>query len=777
MPHASSDDSGELATRDRSPLPRLGAKWWDKDLDDDLTRLLNSLLKPDEQVIGLLSAQPARDEVDATWLCVTSGRSLLLERRTTGALQPLELPPEELTRKESTIGRDDFGLGDEVLWRSPLVGRGALRTLSELAHMPAPLRVIKAATLHEDDALWADAADLWRRADELLCAEDAPADALESDDALDFEVAESAATHRADASASAPLTPHQRAILGRAQSAHAVGDHGEAITHLSRLTQRRPKDDLIETTRAIVGDRLAWWMVVAVAHEEAHDHTAAAAVYTHLAHHEDSDALFWLAAARSHVQEDAAPEALDAYQRFIDARVADDDFRLISLMMEEVDDLAEASADPDLVDACLEAGRLAEETAQWDVAAKIYLTQIRQAPFRPEGYAHLFALRDRLKDEPHATALLGQAAAILRLLNPRRAEEVADSLKHGLPRTHTPTDLPPVFSAHLKEDAHDDVITHEGERESTSMAQKWVGDLIADVPSTKDIERHCQQVQPRTHPDLAEILSRVAGFLEIPTPRCYLSHGLTGVQVLGRESDPFLMLGAAHFDEEHPQHMTLRQQTFAVASQLEHIRAGHLVLTSSEFWGAFRDRAFDGTIALLSLIPVGGTLGKYADSLAGTVFSKLRETFDNKAFKSAIEFGGKQLKGTAGDSLQSVYEATLSGLFALGKLDDRDEESLLKEQLADFARCAMYTADRVGLLVSDDLYEAVRAILLLSARTAQEIDALERDGLEGLLGKKNTRGDLAYDELAMRLGELFKFALSHDYLELRMQVFEMEDPA
>ncbi|MEC9397187.1 MAG: hypothetical protein VX475_06205, partial [Myxococcota bacterium] len=65
----------------------------------------------------------------------------------------------------------------------------------------------------------------------------------------------------------------------------------------------------------------------------------------------------------------------------------------------------------------------------------------------------------------------------------------------------------------------------------------------------------------------------------------------------------------------------------------------------------------------------------------------------------------------------------------------------------------------------------VRAILLLSPRTAAEIATLEREGLEGLLQKKAEDGSLANQELALRFGELFKFALSDAYFALREEVF------
>ena len=417
--------------------------------------------------------------------------------------------------------------------------------------------------------------------------------------------------------------------------------------------------------------------------------------------------------------------------------------------------------------ACLELGELREARAEWLEAARAYLMLIRQAPFLERSYERLFALRRRLTQEPHAEALLGQIAVVLRLLDPKRAAQI-----EGLPGAPAPAPIPPEFAEPLGQERHDEQLVHPGEQATRSLAQRWVGSLLAEEEDTADIERHCQPVLPRTHPELAETLARIASFVERPTPRCYLSHGMTGARVLGGESDPLILMGAAHLDPEHGQYLSPRQRAFALGTQLEHIRAGHLVLTSSEFWGAFRDRALTGAVALLSLVPLGGALGKLADSWAGGLLGKLRERVDSQTVRKLIELGQSQLEGGAAhDGIQSAYEATLSQLVVLtgwrGVRTERDEASLLKEQLADFARCAMYTADRLGLLACDDLGAAVRAILLLSARTAPEIGALESGGLGSLLARRGPDGELACQELALRLGELFKFATSTEYLALR----------
>ena len=108
--------------------------------------------------------------------------------------------------------------------------------------------------------------------------------------------------------------------------------------------------------------------------------------------------------------------------------------------------------------------------------------------------------------------------------------------------------------------------------------------------------------------------------------------------------------------------------------------------------------------------------------------------------------------------------------------DDLSAETLIKEQLADFARAALYTADRFGLLACDDLTAAVHAIFRLSPRASEELPALQRYGLAHVLARRDASGALVYRELAMRLAELFTFALSDDYRRLRAAHLRAPNP-
>ena len=253
---------------------------------------------------------------------------------------------------------------------------------------------------------------------------------------------------------------------------------------------------------------------------------------------------------------------------------------------------------------------------------------------------------------------------------------------------------------------------------------------------------------------------------------------MSGAQVFGEEgtSRPaLLLLGAAHLNEDHPQYLTDRQVVFVLATQLEHIKAGHLVLTSSEFWGAFRAKALSGGMALLSFIPVGSALGQLADGFAKPILEQLKKGADNALFRKLVRAAERQItEGAAHNKLQSAYEAGLDALLVSerrAQMNQRDEASMVKEELADFARAALYTADRFGLLAVDALGEAVHAMILLSSHHG-ELPRVKREGLAAFLAEVDPeQGTLRHEELAMRCAELFDFALSPERFEAREALF------
>lgn len=685
--------------------------------------LAASSVTPGEQ---LANAQQA-------WLIITSMEALLYwwsedTPQAIGNAQLMRLDHHTPIDIQTSLTRDSFSLGGRTLFTGPLIGTGSIRQLASWAGLPPDQRLMTMAQLAMTHSKWLDANELLSHL---------PTHTTKDTD-LDLY------------------------HLKRAHIALSLGEDARVLKHLIALTARRPDDNLITLSQSHFTPPQTWWFNLALAHEEATDHKAAADVYGHITTLNPALDIFLLQQARNLRLAQQDDEAIDIYTRFIYGRLDGNEFSLISYYAQHADNLEEASSDPDLAQACAELGQLYESRNQLPEAARLYLTYIRQAPFDHMGYERLFQIADQLGETNHR--FVTQAATILMLLDPKRAHALFEDLeieplswasKYWM--THTKP---------IDDKTHQDHIVHEGERASGALAQKWLSQLITDPRSTSDIELHCQRLTIQSHEALITHLASVAQMLSLPQPRVYLSHGMSGVQVMGDKNTPFVLMGAIHLDENNPQSLSARELVFALSSQIEHIKAGHLMLTSSEFWSAFRSRSLDGLVTALSLIPIGGMLGKVTDKFAGSLIGKLRTGWDNAMVKQLASVAEKSLKDGTGGHVQGAYEATLGRVATLGKTKI-SQESLLKEQLADFARCAMYTADRVGLIACDDLNAAVSAILRLSTRTHEHVQTLQSDGLMTLLEQKDERGELVYVELALRLGELFKFALSDEYLTLR----------
>ncbi len=101
---------------------------------------------------------------------------------------------------------------------------------------------------------------------------------------------------------------------------------------------------------------------------------------------------------------------------------------------------------------------------------------------------------------------------------------------------------------------------------------------------------------------------------------------------------------------------------------------------------------------------------------------------------------------------------------------DPDDDRHLGLRHLTFARCALYTADRVGVLACDDLATAVDAIVRMSPSHSDYATRLDEEGLLPLLSERGDEGKPRNEELALRIGELFKFVLSDDYRRLRNAV-------
>ncbi len=659
---------------------------------------------------------PTRHEGANVWFVVSVGGNHLATVGKDGRTWR-EISPHGPTAVVNRGVKRYFSVDGREMFHTARVGAQDLVRLFELAFLPRAEGLYAAARDHLDERRWKDAMTL-----------------------LDLAEEQAEGADRESSTSALPLV--QRIALDRAFALLESGGEGTAVGVLAALSRERADDDLLLASQRY-HDRDAWLPSLALAHEEAERPLLAASVYRELRKREPKEVRLHLAEARALARGGDLEGAGAAYDRFIEPQLGDDVH------------LEAGREEAELVGALRESAEVLVDSQAPARAARRYLELIRHTPFDLDAYQRLFALSHQLSKEEGE--LLTVAREILRLVAPRSAD-VAESAP-----AHEPVPLPASYES-LSDDEHDALI-HPGERRTATVAQRFVGSLTRDERETKDIERHAQPVEQATHPDVFATLAAIAGMLGIDPPRVYLSYGTSGIEVVGVD-DPFVLLAARHLEPGTSAHLPLRELTFALGTQLEHIRADHLLLTSSEFWKAFGATSLT---AVLALIPLGDLVGKFTDGPLLKLLSKVKNV-SNPALQAALSASEEKVRGgAAAEGLQSAYTAALARIRA-DAVDTSDDESLVKERLADFARAAQWTGDRVGLLACDDLVAAVHAMVKLSSNLAEHHPLLADRGYAEFVAA--ARDNPAFEELNLRVAELLKFALSEQYRKYRSKVLE-----
>ncbi|MEL6182214.1 MAG: hypothetical protein AAFS10_24865, partial [Myxococcota bacterium] len=555
----------------------------------------------------------------------------------------------------TTLTQVEFRGGDTLIFVGSLLGSSDLRQTAALSALTPPERLFTMALAHIDQRLWPEAQALLDRAwshlpDETSTHTDTPSTEVTEvsiahppQDPLPDRPEDPPSDRPEDAPLSStssaaqqttPWTPdaatldiRTRIRLRQAQVAALQGHQEqavEALMHASRL--HRGRRDFVEGHAHLDGiEPTPWWLMLAEAHGAANHPEAAARAYAQLATVDGDEHRLYQARSLAHAE--LPEQALEAYNDFITQRQAALDFALVSNLPASLDNGGHdfdrdtdptSEKNPTLVSAYLEAGALLEALERPEEACARYLALIRKAPFHLSGYQRLFALA--ASSPPETAFTIAQAATLLRLLRPASAQALETQLGAPLPSPPSPVELPAEYRP-MPEALFQQQIIHPGEQRRWSLAKRWLGSWTSSEQiDTTAIEQHCQRIDAQTHPQLKVLLVSIAHLLQLPTPRCYLSHSTTGIRVLGRDN-PFILLGRQHTLPDSERQLAGAPLAFAVGSQMAHIRANHLILTNSEFWWSFAGTALDNLVTVVSILPATGLFGKLADGL----FNQLKD--------------------------------------------------------------------------------------------------------------------------------------------------------
>ncbi|MCP4701738.1 MAG: hypothetical protein GY862_33500 [Gammaproteobacteria bacterium] len=296
----------------------------------------------------------------------------------------------------------------------------------------------------------------------------------------------------------------------------------------------------------------------------------------------------------------------------------------------------------------------------------------------------------------------------------------------------------------------DDIETklkHPASRKGTSVSKLQNFLAAKNVPDQSALKSYAKRVTPQTEPELAAALMDGALLLGMPAVEGFISFGKLSTGIRGHEGQPsFILIGSEHLDSASPYWMTSAELRFLIGAELAHIKFKHARITSREIW----EGVFDKAMFVVNLVPI---LGSYLDKLG-----KL-----GKFAGHAADAAGKIAVVQAVINHARKAAASAQNIFRRHPEISESSETLDEQNLISAFRAMQLTADRAALMLCGDLKPAVRAIFKSSLRLNPELPMAEQLGLDLFLSRTDDKGELMFQEPAIRIAALFSFYLSKDY--------------
>jgi hypothetical protein len=235
--------------------------------------------------------------------------------------------------------------------------------------------------------------------------------------------------------------------------------------------------------------------------------------------------------------------------------------------------------------------------------------------------------------------------------------------------------------------------------------------------------------------------------LGVTKMEAYVSRGSKAIGVRAYEhAPPFVLVGGRHVDPDDPFFMTPSELCFALAAEIAHLRFGHTRVTSSEVWAGALSKTKDGLDLVLSILPAlkGIRLADRASKIA----AKLPLEAVRRAVGEASRVVELLKDNSNGEPRATPHDSVLSRI---------------NEELVAAHRLMQLTADRAGLLLVQDPVAAVRAMMLVRLDYGERLQKMQDVALGELLGERDPRGRIAYQDLAVRIAAMLSFYLSDDF--------------
>ncbi len=285
--------------------------------------------------------------------------------------------------------------------------------------------------------------------------------------------------------------------------------------------------------------------------------------------------------------------------------------------------------------------------------------------------------------------------------------------------------------------------------------------LLAAVPlpDATVIRDYCERLSTARHRETTDALEHAARALDdaarllgVADVVAYVSRGDKGVGMRGYEAKPpFVLIGGRHIEPDSEFRMRPRELSFAIGTEVAHLRYGHSRVTSSDVWAGALEKSKQGLDLALGVLPMLRSW-RLADRM-----SRLASRVPQSTLKRVV--GGA---AAVSDRVRRVVDPARQS----------DDISALNEDLVAAHRVMQLTADRAGLLLAGNVSAALRAMLLVRRDYRRELSQVEQKGIEPILARRDEEGEIAYQDLAVRVAALLSFYLSDDYARLQSSLAE-----
>ncbi len=298
---------------------------------------------------------------------------------------------------------------------------------------------------------------------------------------------------------------------------------------------------------------------------------------------------------------------------------------------------------------------------------------------------------------------------------------------------------------------------------------KWLSSY--KTPDYSTIKKYTDRLSPTKHQEVADIISDLIQLFNLENLEVFVAHGKYAVGIRAFEAEvPFLIIGHEHLDDNSPFRLTYNELKFAMAKEIAFLHFKFARITASDIWQGTMEKGNFVLDAANMLVPFAGGIAVLAKN--ATKIKGLSNFFEQNENISKLIFKGQQLSDKNGKSLGILTIAGQMLNAIRNNSPNPKSETAKKSELIAISRMMQITADRVGLLVTNDLSSAVRSMLLTSRNLMEHLPYVQKYGLNNFILKKDETGNYFNQNFAVRISSLFSFWLSDDFENIRKNIIQ-----